>query len=204
MDNELNLTNTQLKKLQDMHNDIIKHNAEVGARNRAEVLKFEQALNASNGNRLNLQQQPNESELDYYNRLRAIERERYDPTLYKQYAENLQTKTSKTNLNTLFDNAAFNEEILSKIPAEDKFMINKHFDDIQKAFLDHYGYNNKDINSTHAADALKTFSSIYKNESALKLQSNIRTLLSNKKTGERLEDADAAATTTINNAIRNQ
>ena len=73
MDKELNVTNTQINNLQDAHNDILKHNTEVSARNREEVLKFEQVLNASNGNRLNLQQQPNESELDYYNRLKAIE-----------------------------------------------------------------------------------------------------------------------------------
>ena len=76
---------TQIKNLQDAHNDIIKHNAEVGARNREEVLKFEQSLKAMNGNLLNLQQQPNESELDYYNRLRVLE------------SQNLFAKYSKSN-----------------------------------------------------------------------------------------------------------
>ena len=206
MDNELNLTNTQIKNLQAARNDIIKHNADVGAGNREDVLKFEQALNASNGNRLNLQIQPNESKLDYYNRLRAIEKERSAPILYKQYADNVQTKTLKTNLNTLFDNAAFNAEILSKIPAEDKFIINKFFDEIVEAFLENYGYNNKTINAKQAADALKTFYSIIKNESLSKLQSNIRSLLSGKKMGEHSEEFDNedAAATTINNAIRNQ
>ena len=102
--------------------------------NREDVLKFEQALKSANSNRLNVQQEPNESELDYCNRLRAIEREKYDPLLYKQYAENEQTKALKTNLNSLFDNKTFNEEILSKIPAEDKFIINKNFDGIEEAF----------------------------------------------------------------------
>ena len=132
--NELNLTNTQIKNLQDARNDIIKHNADISAMNREDVLKFEQALKSANSNRLNVQQEPNESELDYCNRLRAIEREKYDPLLYKQYAENEQTKALKTNLNSLFDNKTFNEEILSKIPAEDKFIINKNFDGIEEAF----------------------------------------------------------------------
>ena len=37
--------------------------------NREEVLRFEQSLKSANANRLHLEQQPNESELDYYNRL---------------------------------------------------------------------------------------------------------------------------------------
>ena len=73
LDKELNVTNTQINNLQDSRNDVIKHNTVVGIRNRDEVLKFEQPLNAINGNRLNWQQQPNESKLDYYNRLRAVE-----------------------------------------------------------------------------------------------------------------------------------
>ena len=94
---ELSLTDTQIKNLQDARNEIIKHDAKISAMNRDEVLKFEQALKTANANRLNIEEQPNESELDYYNRLRAIEKEKYDPVLYKQYAENEQTETLKTN-----------------------------------------------------------------------------------------------------------
>ena len=68
-DTELSLTNTQIKNLQDARNDILKYNADISAMNRDEVLKFEQALKTANANRLHLEQQPNESELDYYNRL---------------------------------------------------------------------------------------------------------------------------------------
>ncbi len=45
-----------------------------------------------NRNRLNLQQQPYESEYKYYNRLKEAERSEYDPVLYKQYAANEVTK----------------------------------------------------------------------------------------------------------------
>ena len=99
----------------------------------------------------------------------------------------------------------FNEEILSKLPAEDKYIINKIFDEIEEAFLENFGYNAR-ISPKEAAKALKTFADVYKNESASKLQSNIRALLSGKKIGERLEEFnnEDAAATTINNAIRNQ
>ena len=41
MDKELNVTDTQIKFLQNAYNDIIKHNADVSVRNRDEILKFE-------------------------------------------------------------------------------------------------------------------------------------------------------------------
>ena len=57
----------------------------------------------------------------------------------------------------------FNEEILSKIPAEDKYIINKKFDEIEEAFLESFGYNAR-ISPKEAAKALKTFANLYKNE----------------------------------------
>ena len=48
---------------------------------------------------------------------------------------------------------AFKEEIFSQIPPEDKFIIDKHFDDIGEAFLGNYGYNNNTINAKKAAQA---------------------------------------------------
>ena len=52
----------------------------------------------------------------------------------------------------MFDNtfrmlAEFKEEIFSQIPPEDKFIIDKHFDDIGEAFLGNYGYNNNTTNT---------------------------------------------------------
>jgi len=174
LENEMNLTNIQIRNLKDAYDNVIKHNAEVGERNREEVKKFEQSLNEVNKNRLNLQQQPNETDYDYYKRLQEIEKERYDPLLFKQYAENEQTKTLKNNLNSLFDNTTFKEEILSYLSPEDKFIINQNFDDIQEAYLDEYGYNNRVLNPKRTSEILSKFSNIYKNEAVTTLQSFIR------------------------------
>ncbi len=58
-----------------------------------------------NRNRLNLQQQPYESEYDeYYNRLKEVERSKYDPVLYRQYAANKTTKELKPKMTILFNN----------------------------------------------------------------------------------------------------
>jgi len=207
LEKELDSTNIQIRNLKDDYDDVIKHNAEVGKRNREEVKKFEQSLNEVNKNRLNLQQQPNETEYDYYKRLREIETEKYDPLLYKQYAENEQTKILKTNLHSLFDNTSFNEDILSKIPTEDKFIINKNFDEIEEAFLNEYGYNAK-ISPKQVVTALKTLANIYKKENvaASTINNAIRNQLAKRKLKEEKTAAkeEKTAASTINNAIRNQ
>jgi hypothetical protein len=179
-ENEVDIINAGIRNVKQDIEKIKKHNAEVSLRNRDEVLKYEQSLNLINKNRLNLQQQPNESEYEYYNRLREIERTKYDPVLYKQYAENEQTKTLKTHLNSLFDNTTFKEEVLSHIPPEDKFIINKHFDEIEGSFLDKFGYNNKSINPKTTANALLLLSNKYKTSATTTLQSMIKRLASQK------------------------
>ena len=63
--------------------EIKKYNAELNKKNREEVKKYELSLNQANRNRLNLQQQPYESELEYYKRLKEVEKEKFDPVLYK-------------------------------------------------------------------------------------------------------------------------
>jgi len=189
---DMDLSNIRIRNMKDAYDNIKKHNAEVSLRNRDEVLKYEQSLNLINRNRLNLQQQPNESEYEYYNRLREIERTKYDPVLYKQYAENEQTKTLKTHLNSLFDNTTFKEEVLSHISPTDKFIINKHFDEIEKVFLDKFGYNNKSINPKTTADALLLLSNKYKTEATTTLQSAIKRLASQKVLKGKQQEAKRA------------
>ena len=192
LEKDIDFNNIRVKNLKDAYDKVIKHNADVGLKNREEVLKYEQSLNTINRNRLNLQQQPNETEYEYYNRLREIEKEKYDPLLYKKYAENEQTKTLKTNLNSLFDNTGFREEILSHILPEDKFVINKNYNEIGEAFLEKYGYNNKTINSKTAADALLLLSSVFKNEAASTLQAALKRISSEKILQGKITEANRA------------
>jgi len=162
LENKMDKINYDIKKTNEDFDKIKKHNSEVNSRNREEVLKYEQSLNLINRNRLNLQQQPNESEYEYYNRLREIERTKYDPVLYKQYAENEQTKTLKTHLNSLFADTTFKEEILSNLTPEDKFIINKHFDEIETQFLSLAGYDNRSLSPKMVAKFFTELSNEYK------------------------------------------
>ena len=173
LDKEMDLIDHNIKKLQDNFEKVKKYNADVNMYNREEVIKFEQSLNSMNKNRLNLQQQPYESEFDYYNRLREIEKEKFDPVLYKKYSENDATKKLKDNLKELFSNTGFNEEVLSKIPPEDKFIINNNFNDIRDAYIDLHGYNTTSLSPTMVSNLLKNFATIYRNEERQEEQNRI-------------------------------
>ena len=154
-ENKLNKYNYTLDKLEEDRNEVIRQNSLINQENREEVIKYEQSLKDRNKNRLNLQQQPNESEYDYYKRLQEVEKEKYDPILYKQYALNQTTKQLKEKLGELFDDTSFKENILKNLDEKDKFLINQNFDNIEKSFLDKYGFNNKSLNPKTVAKEFK-------------------------------------------------
>lgn len=126
--------------------DIDKENAIIAQRNKSKLMQYERDLQQINRNRMNLQQQPNESEAQYYQRLKEIEKERYDPFLYKQRALNQNVTELKDKLGDLFEDASFKENIIKNLSDEDKFLLNQSFDAAGKSFLDKYGYNNKSLN----------------------------------------------------------
>lgn len=138
-----NTISTNQRKVKDLE----KTNALTAQSNKAKLQEYEKDLQQINRNRLNLQQQPNESEAEYYQRLKEIQQEKYDPLLYKQRAITQNTKELKDKLGDLFQDTSFREEILKNIGDDDKFNINKNFDIIGRQFLSDYGYNNKTLNA---------------------------------------------------------
>jgi hypothetical protein len=174
----LEKTNEQISYYLDIYKKNIeeakRENAIINKQNREEVLKYEQSLKDANKNRLNLQQQPYESEYDYYQRLKEVEKEKFDPILYKKYAENEETKKLKPNLDELFSDTSFKENVIKNINAEDKFMINRLFDKVGKAFLDEYGYNNTRLSPKMTAEALKRILNSVKGKEISPLQAAIQ------------------------------
>ena len=134
LENEMDRHNNVLKNLDEDRKEFLRQNAIINQANREEVKKYEQALMQMNRNRLNLQQQPYESEYEYYNRLKEAERSKYDPVLYKQYAANEVTKKIKTNFTELFDDKSFIEDVIKNLDDEDKFVINKNFNAVERLF----------------------------------------------------------------------
>ena len=154
LEKDVDAYNYDLQNLDINRNEIIRHNSLINQKNREEVLKYEQSLQSMNRNRLNLQQQPYESEYDYYKRLKEVEKEKFDPTLYKKYASNENTKQLKSNLDELFSDVSFKEDIIKNINDDDKFMINKLFDKVSKSYLNEYGFNNTRLSPRMTAEAL--------------------------------------------------
>ena len=170
VENSMDKVIYNIKNYSDNIEEIKKSNALLNQKNRDEVIKYEQSLNAANRNRLNLQQQPYESEYDYYKRLKEVEKEKFDPVLYKQYAANEATKKLKINMDDLFSDASFKEEVIKNINDENKFMINKLFDKVGKKYLDEYGYNNTRLSPKMTAAALTTILNSVKGNAAAQLQ----------------------------------
>lgn len=138
----------ELNRRLELVKQIKKDNALALQENKEELKRFENEFIQMNRNRLNIQQQPYESDMDYYNRLKLIEKEQFDPVLYKQISLNDNIKQLKTKLPNLFKETGVIEDILKALSDEDKFILNKNFDFIQKQFLSKHGFNpNMSVNA---------------------------------------------------------
>jgi hypothetical protein len=131
----------EMKNRQDLIKNIEKDNSLISKQNKEEVLQYETELGKVNRHRLNLKQQPYESDIDYYRRLKEVEQTKYDPILYKQRALNENIKELKPKLSNIFKDPSFIEDVLKTLDDEDKYKVNKYFDDIEKSFISKYGYN---------------------------------------------------------------
>ena len=151
--NQMDVYEYEIKRLFDEGKEIKRLNALIPERNREEVAKYEQSLLQHNRNRLNIQQLPNESEMEYYQRLREVERTKMDPVLYKQYSINKASKELKPKLGNLFKDEGQIEEVIKSLSENDKFIVNKNFDIVEKKFIDKYGYN-PSMNTKMAINAI--------------------------------------------------
>lgn len=151
--NQMDKYEYELKRLMNEGKEIKRQNALIPEKNREEVAKYEQSLLQSNRNRLNLQQQPYESDMDYYKRLQEIEKEKVNPALYKQYSVNKASFELKPKLENLFKDESMIEGVIKSLSENDKMIINKNFDKIEKEFINKYGYN-PSMNTKMAVNAV--------------------------------------------------
>ena len=151
--NDMDKYEYEIKRLMAEGKEINRKNALIPQQNREEVAKYEQSLLQHNRNRLNLQQQPYESDMDYYKRLREIESEKVNPVLYKQYSINKASKELKPKLESLFKDESMIEGIIKSLSDTDKMIINKNFSTVEKAFIDKHGYN-PSMNTKMAVEAI--------------------------------------------------
>ena len=111
-------------------------------KNKEITQKYTDLFNMANRDRYSVQQDINESEEDYLNRIKQIESQPYDPTIFKEKAANEGNLLLMSNLrNSLRDEVKITE-IVKKITPEEVFMINTNWKEIQDQLRVKFGVNN--------------------------------------------------------------
>ena len=77
-------------------------------------------------------QQPNETDEDYLNRMKAVEVENYDMDIYNNRIELEQSQILKKNLRQLFNKDDLIENIIKSFKTDQQFVINNHFAQIRE------------------------------------------------------------------------
>ena len=146
--------------------------------------KYTDTFNMANRDRYSVQQDPNEDDQAYLNRIKVIESAQYDPKIFKEKAANEGNLKLMTNLrNSLRDEVKISE-IVKSFVAEEVFIINTNWSAIQEQLKVKFGINNP----------IKTV-----NDYVTEIRDIIDTL-QNKQYGTTLLPASAAASTTLANA----
>ena len=131
-----------IENIEENKSIVITHNLQMNR----ELEAYRHSIMANNANRLNIeQQQPNESNEDYLQRMKDIETEQYDMDLFKGKADLEQVLMLKQNLRQLFSKEDLIENIIKSFNPEQQFVINKHFPEIAEYFLEIYGKNNSNL-----------------------------------------------------------
>jgi hypothetical protein len=120
-------------------------------KNKEITQKYTDTFNMANRDRYSVQQDINESEEDYLNRIKQIEATPYDPNIFKEKATNEGNLKLKVNLrNSLRDEVKITE-IVKTFKPEEVFMINTNWNEIQEQLRVKFGVNNpsKTVNDYH-------------------------------------------------------
>ena len=107
--------------------------------------KYTDTFNMANRDRYSVQQDPNEADNDYLNRIKQIEATPYDPNIFKEKAANEGNLKLMSNLrNSLRDEVKISE-IVKTFGAEEIFIINTNWNAIQEQLKVKFGINNPNI-----------------------------------------------------------
>jgi len=111
--------------------------------------KYTDTFNMANRDRYSVQQDPNEGDQEYINRIKLIEKNTYDPNIFQEKAFNEGNLKLMSNLrNSLRDEVKISE-IVKAFNHEEVFIINTNWNTIQEQLEIKFGINNpnKTVNS---------------------------------------------------------
>ena len=156
----------ELKQIADNFEQNKMDAAEVKRQNKTIAKQYEEAFNIANLNRINIQQDPNESEQDFINRLQALEQEKFDVNIYNDKAQGEQNKRLSENLKNVIRNNNIIWDVvksLAQTPGQ-VFETNKYFNIISTRLLKIFGYDNKNITPKDLQDEIINSLDIIKTE----------------------------------------
>ena len=111
-------------------------------KNKEITQKYTDLFNMANRDRYSVQQDINESEEDYLNRIKQIESQPYDPTIFKEKAANEGNMKLKENLRKSLRDEVKITQIAKTFTPEEVFMINTNWNEIQDQLRVKFGINN--------------------------------------------------------------
>ena len=112
-------------------------------------------LNALNQGAFSLAQLPGESDDDFRQRLVNTGQSTMTDDEIMDSANLQNLVTAKYNLKEILNNSGQIETIAKKLIPEERFVMNKQFPRVKKAFIDTYGQNNKTISDQEAVDFIR-------------------------------------------------
>jgi hypothetical protein len=148
-ENEIRKKETEIGQIK---NNIIENKDEiqkVNNKNTDITRKYPETFNMANRDRYSVQQDPNEDDQAYINRIKTIEKNTYDPNIFQEKAFNEGNLKFMSNLrNSLRDEVKISE-IVKAFNHEEVFIINTNWNTIKEQLEIKFGINNpnKTVNS---------------------------------------------------------
>ena len=138
------------QNIEDNKNIVIQHNKDI----KDNVRLFKENLIANNATKVYLEQQPNESDADFLQRMKNVEQEKYDLNIYQEKGHLEQIIRLKNNLKEIIRNDELIENVTKSFKSDQIFVINKHFIQIKDKFLETYGFDNKNLTTSDIVEVI--------------------------------------------------
>ena len=126
--------------------DIVKSN------NKKYINLYSEGLTIANRNKLKLSKNPDETDEDYYKRIKDIEDEKFDTALYSDKADLSNIRKLKAKLKFIVRDPVIIDNLIKRFTSELIFKINKYFPIIKTKFLNVFGFNNKSLTDSDIYD----------------------------------------------------
>lgn len=118
--------------------------ARINDENKQLIKEYGEKFNILNRDRISVTKQPNETDEQYFQRIKELEATTVDPNIYKEKAALEEIKKLKRNLKDILKDPSKIEDIIKSFPnPEDLYIININWKKISEFLKTKYGVNNR-------------------------------------------------------------